>query len=329
MHRKEFLRFIASATAASISAKILPAAAESYPDKPIKIVVPFAAGGATDILARTLAEKLSPKLGQPVIVDNKTGAGGNIGVDSVAKSRPDGCTILATLSANFTVNTVIYKNLPYDPQRDFVLIAKLADAAMILVANAQLPIKNMADLQKYASANRGKLAYGSWGVGSLGHLCGSRLSTILNAEMNHVPYRGEVAMLQDIVGGNIPFSFASGAQSAQLVAAGRLKAIAVQGTSRIYSLPDVPTFSEVGFEDPLFRSVGWFGIAAPAGTPKPIIQRLSSEIEAAMQQPDFIRRIRDIGMVPHFEGTEEFSAKYRRDQPMWQALARASGASLD
>lgn len=329
MQRKQFLKLLTSTTVALVGSKVLPVAAQAYPDRPIKLVVPFAAGGATDIIARLFSDKLAQKVGQPIVVDNRTGAGGNIGVDAVAKARPDGYTLLISLSANFTVNTVLYKNLPYDPQRDFALICKIADAPMVLVANTQIPVKNMAELKRYVALNRGKLSYGSWGVGSLGHLCGSRLSALLDADMNHIPYRGEVPLVQDIVGGSIPFSFASGGQAGQLVMAGRLNPLAVMGTTRMSSMPDVPTFSETGLDDPLLRSMGWVAFAAPAGTPKSVVDRIAAEIRSAMRFADVDQRIRDIGMTPSFSGPEDFAATYRREQPMWQALAKASGATLD
>jgi len=278
------------AAAAALGALLPLAAQAAYPERVIRIVVPYAPGGAADILARALAEKLSPRLGQPVLVDNKTGASGNIGIDAVAKAPADGYTISFALSSNLMINQYLFKKLPYDPQKDLALLAKIADAPIVLVVNSSLPIANAADLRKYVASNKGRLSYGSWGVGTISHLSARRLNDMVGGDMIHAAYRGEAPMLQDLIGGNLAMSYATGAQATQFIAAGRLKAIGVTGTSRLPNLPNVPTLAEAGLDDPLLRAVGWIGFAAPAGTPKPVMQRLAQELEAAMKLPDVQQR---------------------------------------
>lgn len=330
MKRTTYMRAAALWAAAAGIGALLPLAAQAaYPDKAIRIVVPYAPGGAADILARTLAEKLSPRLGQPVIVDNRTGAAGNLAIDAVAKAPADGYTISFALSSNLMINQYLFKKLPYDPQKDLALLAKIADAPIVLVVNASLPIANAADLRKYVAANKGHLSYGSWGVGSISHLSASRLNDMMGGDMVHVAYRGEVPMLQDLIGGRLAMSYATGAQATQFIAAGRLRAIGVTGTSRLPSLPIVPTLAEAGLNDPLLRAVGWIGFSVPAATPKPVVRRLEQELEAAMKLPDVQQRIRDVGWVPSYQGPDEFTATYRRESPVWEAVVRQSGATLD
>jgi tripartite-type tricarboxylate transporter receptor subunit TctC len=329
MNRSTFLRAATLASAVAAGALLPATARAAYPEKPIRIVVPYAPGGAGDILARALAEKLAPRLGQSVIVDNKTGGAGNIGIDAVAKAPADGYTLSFALSSNLLINQFLFKSLPYDPQKDLTLVGKVADAPLVLVVNASLPIANAADLRKYVASNKGRLSYGSWGIGTVSHLSASRLNDMIGGDVSHVPYRGEAPMLQDLLGGNLAMSFATGAQAPQFMAAGKLKAIGVTGTSRLTNLPNVPTLAEAGLDDPVLRAVGWIGFAAPAATPKPVIQRISDELAAVMKLPDIQQRIRDLGWVPSYQGPADFTATYRREAPVWEAVVRKSGATLD
>lgn len=316
---------------AGVTAAVLPAqpALAAFPDKPIRIVVPYAPGGAADILARTISEKLSARLGQPVIVDNKTGGAGNIGIDAVAKAPADGHTLTFALSSNLMINQYLFKSLPYDPQKDLALVAKVADAPIVLVVNAGQSIASIADLKKHVATNKGKLSYGSWGIGTISHLSASRVNDMVGGDMSHVAYRGEVPMLQDLVSGNIAMSYATGAQATQFIAAGRLRALGVTGTARLPNLPNVPTLAEAGLVDPLLKAVGWIGFAAPAATPRPVVQRLADELQAALKLADVQQRIRDMGWVPAYQGPDEFSATYRREAPVWEEVVRKSGATLD
>ncbi|SDC96935.1 Tripartite-type tricarboxylate transporter, receptor component TctC [Cupriavidus sp. YR651] len=304
-------------------------AAESYPSRPIKVVAPYAAGGAIDIVARTLSEPVGRALGQPLVVDNRTGAAGNLGVDAVAKAPPDGYTLTVALSSNLMINQFLYTKLPYHPEKDLKLVAKVAEAPLVLVVNSHLEVSNIAELRKYVQSHKGKMSYGSWGVGTISHLSASRLNDLLGGDMAHVAYRGESPMINDLVAGNIQVSFVTGAQAPQFIAAGRLKAIGVTGPARLTALPEVPTLSETGISDPLLRAVGWVGVAAPAGTPAPVVDRLASEIDKALRKPDVQKRIRDLGWAPSYQGPEDIAATYRREAPIWKEVVRQSGAKLD
>jgi len=322
---KAVLRGLALATMISMQA----AHAQTYPQKPVKIIVPYAPGGGVDIVARTLAEKMGRSLGQAVIVDNKTGGAGNIGVDAVAKAQGDGYTISLALSANLMINQFLYPKLPYSPGKDLTLVAKVADAPLVLVTNSSISVNNSADLRKYVAANKGKLSYGSWGAGTVAHMSASRVSELLGGDMTHIPYRGEVPMIQDLVGGSFPMSFATGALAPGFIASGKLKAIGVTGTNRIPALPNVPTLVEAGIDDPLLRAVGWVGIAAPASTPKAVVQRLAEAAEQALKQPDVQHRIRELGWVPSYQGPADFTATYKREAPLWQQVVKQAGFTLD
>lgn len=303
--------------------------AQAYPTEPVKIIAPYAAGGAVDIVARTLGDQMSRSLGQPVIVDNRTGAAGNIGVDAVAKSPADGYTLSVALSSNLMINQFLYTKLPYSPGKDLKLVAKVADAPLFLVVDAKLNINNAEDLRKYVSAHKGKLSYGSWGVGTIAHMSASRINDILDGGMVHIAYRGESLMINDLIAGNIQISFATGAQAAQFVADGRLKAIGVSGPGRSRVMPEVPTLSEAGFDDPLLRAVGWVGMAAPAGTPAPIVDKLAGVVDEALKRKDVQERIRGLGWEPSFQGPADVAATYQREAPLWKKVVEQSGAKLD
>lgn len=305
------------------------AQAQAYPSAPVKVIAPFAAGGAVDVVARTLADQLGRTLGQPVIVDNRTGAAGNIGVDAVAKAPADGYTLSVALSSNLMINQFLYAKLPYSPGKDLRLVAKIADAPLVLVVNAGLKVSNAQQLRSHVAQNKGRLSYGSWGLGTIAHMSASRVSDMLDAGMTHIPYRGESLMIADLISGNIQIAFVTGAQAPQFIADGRLKAIGVSGPARIKALPDVPTLSEAGLDDPLLRAVGWVGMAAPRGTPEPVVQKLASGVGEALRRPDVQERIRALGWEPSFQGPAEIAATYQREAPLWKTVVEQSGARLD
>ncbi|MGO4327142.1 Bug family tripartite tricarboxylate transporter substrate binding protein [Cupriavidus sp. 2TAF22] len=307
----------------------LLAAAEKYPSKPIRLVAPFSAGGALDSMARELAHGMSSRLGQPVIVDNRTGAAGIVGVDAVAKAAPDGYTLSVSQSSQLLVNQFLYKNLPYNPRRDLVLVAKIADSPLVLLVNQKVPVKDARELRAYLKANQGKLSYGSWGVGTVGHLSGSKLNEVTGAQMVHASYRGEVPMVQDLAAGNVQLGFATALQASVFLLTNKVKAIGVTGTSRLPSLPNVPTLAEQGFDEKLFKTVGWSAIAAPAGTPKEIVQRLADEFQLAANRPEVKKRISELGFNVNYAGPAEFAALYQRELPVWESVVKDSGASLD
>ncbi len=305
------------------------ALAQAYPSKPIKLIVPYAPGGATDIIARTLAEKLADRLGQPVLVDNRAGAGGVTGTDAAAKATPDGHTFLVTLGTTVLINQFLYEKLPYNPSRDFALVSQLALAPVTLLVNPNSSIKNATDLKAHIQKNAGKLSYGSWGMGSYAHLAGAYLSQSFNADMTHAPYKGEAPMLQDLVGGQIDFAFASAQTAKPYIDGGKLRSIAVTGEQRMSVLPTVPTMHEQGFKDDIFRVTGWIAMAAPAKTPNDVVQRVSAEVRAIVALPETQERINKMGFLPVGNTPEQFSVVYKNEYPVWERVVKMSGAKLD
>jgi tripartite-type tricarboxylate transporter receptor subunit TctC len=303
--------------------------AQSYPTKPIKMVVPFAAGGGTDVLARVIGEKLAAGLGQPVVIDNKPGAAGIIGTDAVAKAAPDGYTIVMSLSNALLTNQFLYEKLPYHPERDLTLVYQVAMGPLVLVVHPSVPAKNGPELLKYVAANKGKLAYGSYGLGAYPHLAGAHMSLTQQADMNHVAYKGEAPMVQDLIGGQIQMAYASALQAKPHIEAGKLKAIGVTGERRMSTLPNVPTLAEQGLTDEAYRLTGWLAVAAPAGTPKPIVQRLADEIRKATQQPDVQQKVATMGFELKDSSPEAFAAAYKAERPVWERLIKQSGAKLE
>ena len=307
-----------------------PAAhAQTYPTKLIRIIVPFPAGGATDTVARLLAEKMGPRLGQTIIVENKGGAAGILGTEMVVKAPGDGHTLTVSLTTNLLINQFLFKSLPYNPQRDLALVSQIAVAPIVLVVHPSVPASTGPELLKYIAANRGKVSYGSWGVGSAGHLSSAHLSKSQNAEMSHVAYKGEAPMITDLIGGQIQMAFASAQQAKSFIDTGKLKAIGVTGEQRISVLPNVPTLVEQGLKDDVFRVTGWVAMAAPAATPQAVVQRLADEVRTACELPDVRARITALGFTPVARGPEEFAAAYKKDLPVWERLVKQSGATLD
>jgi tripartite-type tricarboxylate transporter receptor subunit TctC len=307
----------------------LPAHAQAFPDKTIQIVVPFPAGGATDAVARLLAEKMAQRLGKAVIVDNKAGAAGVLGTDIVAKAPADGHTLSVSLTTNLLTNQFLFKKLPYDPQRDLTLVSQIALGPIVLLVHPGVPASTGPELLQYIAANKGKLSYGSWGIGSAGHLSGAFMSQSQKADMSHVPYKGEAPMVQDLIGGQIQMAFASALQAKPFVDAGKLKAIGITGEQRMSVLPHVPTLVEQGLTDDVYRITGWVAMAAPGATPKAVVQRLADEVRAACEQPDVRAKIAALGFTPVARGPQEFAAAYRKDLPVWERLVKVSGATLD
>jgi len=303
--------------------------AQSFPSKPVRIVVPFVAGGATDSLARLLAEKLAPRLGQPVVVDNKPGANGTLGTDVVAKAAPDGHTLVLALTGSLLTNQFLYEKLPYQPQRDFALLSQIVVAPLIWVVHPSIPANTPTEMLKYIAQNKAKLTYGSYGQGSYPHLAGSYMSDSLGADMSHAAYKGEAAMVQDLLGGQIPMAFASATVAKAHIEAGKLKALGVTGTQRLTALPNLPTLAEQGMKDDIYRSTGWIALAAPANTPKAAMQRLSDEVVALCDAADVKQRVLAMGLEIKCNTPEAFSALYKQEYPMWEKYVKQSGVKLD
>ncbi len=303
--------------------------AQSYPSKAIKLIVPYAAGGATDITARTLGEKLATRLGQPVLVDNRGGAGGVTGTDQALKAPADGYTFLVSLGTTMLINQYLYEKLPYNPQKDQTLITQIALAPVVLLVNPQLPVATAPELLLHIERNKGKLAYGSWGMGSYAHLAGAWLSDNLKADMNHAAYKGEALMLQDLVGGQIQMAFASLQSARPYIESGRLKVLAVTGSQRMAALPKVATMGEQGIKDEVFRVTGWVGMSAPAKTPADVVARVASEVRAIIALPEVRERIQQMGFLPVGSSPEDFTLQFKKDGPVWERLVKLSGAKLD
>ncbi|RIX81264.1 Bug family tripartite tricarboxylate transporter substrate binding protein [Acidovorax cavernicola] len=318
----------AAASTAALFA-LAPAQAQTYPNKPIRLVVPFQAGGATDVLARVLGQKMAASMGQPIVVDNKPGAAGIIGTDAVAKAAPDGYTIVLSLSNSLMTNEFLYEKLPYDTGRDLTLVYQIAMAPLVLVVHPSVPAKTGPELLKYVAANKGKVAYGSYGVGAYPHLAGAHMSLTQQADMNHVAYKGEAPMVQDLIGGQIQMAYASALAAKPHIDAGKLKAVGVTGERRMSTLPNVPTLAEQGLKDEAYRVTGWLAIAAPAKTPKAIVDRIADEVRKATQQPDVRERVAAMGFEIKDSSPELFAAAWKQERPVWERLIKQSGAKLE
>jgi len=320
---------LGSGIALALAAAAPHALAQAYPNRAVRIIVPYAAGGATDITARTIGEKLSTRLGQPVLVDNRAGAGGVLGTDQALKSPADGYTVLLSLGTTMLVNQYLYTKLPYDPMKDQALLTQIALAPVVLLVHPQLPVNTAPELLQHIERNKGKIAYGSWGMGSYAHLAGAWLSDNLKADMSHVAYKGESPMLTDLAGGQIHMTFASLQSARPHIESGRVKVLAVTGTQRMPALPRVPTMLEQGIKDDVFRVSGWLGMSAPARTPPDVLARISREVRAIIALPEVRERIQQMGFIPVGSSPEEFAVQFRKDAPVWERVVKLSGATLD
>ena len=318
-----------SLLATGASSVFAQAGKPAWPSKPIRVVVPFNAGGATDIMARTIGEVLAKRLGQPVVVDNKAGAAGILGTDAVAKAAPDGHTLLLSLSTSMLINQFLYTKLPYNPQKDIALISQIAAAPVTLVVHPSVPASNMKELLAYVKAHKGKLSYGSWGVGSYAHLAGAYMSKTMDADMNHAAYKGEAPMIQELIGGQLQLCFSSALNTKPFIESGRLKAIGVTGKERMEILPKLPTIFEQGVTDDAYSIYGWVAMGAPAGTPREVVDQLYGHLREIIKDPKVLERITGAGFIPMMNSPQAFRDNYQRDMPVWKALVEHAGAKLD
>ncbi|MDD2545944.1 MAG: tripartite tricarboxylate transporter substrate binding protein [Burkholderiaceae bacterium] len=300
--------------------------AQAWPSKPISLVVPFPAGGTTDVLARSLAERLAPVLGQPLIVENKPGAGATIGADQVAKSKPDGYTLLVG-SVHHTIATSVYKKLNYDFQKHFAPISTIALVPNVLAVQASTPAKNVSELLALLKARPELAIYGSNGNGTAQHLIGSQLQASTGIALTHVPYRGSGPLVTDLLGGQITLTFDTLTPVLPHVKAGKLRPLAVTTATRSPALPDVPTLQEAGLKD--FNIGTWFGVLAPAGTPKEVVARLNAEMVKVIRSPEFGKRMNDIGAQPMGNSPEEMARQIREETEKFAALVKAGHITVE
>ncbi|MEY2791198.1 MAG: hypothetical protein RL295_1363 [Pseudomonadota bacterium] len=293
--------------------------AQSWPTKPVRIVVPFAPGGSTDVVARMLAQKLTDAWGQPVVVDNRAGAGGNLGAEAVAKATADGHTLLFA-SGSITINPNLYTNMPFDTVRDFTPITNVASGPMLVVVNDKAPWRSIKDLIQDAKANPGKINFGSAGVGSQIHLAAENFADAAGIEITHVPYKGEALSYTDLISQQIQLVVGNIAASSALLGPGRLRALAVTGLTRSPLLPDVPTVAESGL--PKFENTGWFGLLGPAGLPKPIVEKIYQDSVRAMSDTQIKGRLYVAGMKPVLNKPEELVLQMDAELKRWAQVVK-------
>ncbi|HEY8357151.1 MAG TPA: tripartite tricarboxylate transporter substrate binding protein [Ramlibacter sp.] len=307
-------------------AATVAAAQDAYPSRPVKIVVPYAAGGPADMLARMVAEKLSPRLGQPVVVENKPGAGGHAGGEQVAKAPPDGYTlVLATIAHNGAVK--LYKNLRYDPLAELQPVILLAESPSVLLVNNAVPAKNVNELLSLARAKPGQLSYGSAGNGSAMHMAAELFKHMTKIDYMHVPYRGGAPAMADLLGGQIQMLFESVGTAHQHLKGGKVRALAVTSATRNPSLPDVPTVAEAGVAG--YSSVPWYTLSAPRGVPAPIVDKLNAEINAVLKSPELAQRWDALGVLPLGGSAADAVRRNKAETEKWSAVITAAGLQAE
>lgn len=321
----------ALASAAVMGAGLLasvPAAAQAaYPSKTITIIVPFAAGGTTDILARIVAQGLTAELGQTVIVDNRAGAGGNIGGQAAARATPDGYILFMGTVGTHAINASLYKKMPFDPIKDFAPLTRVANVPNLLVANPKQPFKTVKELIAYAKANPGKLNFASSGNGSSIHLSGELFKSMTKIDMQHVPYKGSAPAMTDLLGNQVGIMFDNMPSAIQHVRSGKLRALGVTTAKRSPELPDVPTIAEAGV--PGYEATSWFGMFAPAATPPAIITTLNNAIVKVLAKPEVKKQINDQGAEVYSETPAHFADFIQKESAKWSKVVKDSGASMD
>ncbi|HYD57634.1 MAG TPA: tripartite tricarboxylate transporter substrate binding protein [Burkholderiales bacterium] len=310
---------------ASVLCLLTQTAGAQYPNRPVKLVVPFPPAGATDVVGRLIATKLGERLGQGVVVDNKPGAGGTIGSDLVAKSPADGYTLLIATSSTHSIGPVLQK-LPYDPIKDFAPITHVANVPNVLVVSPTLPVQSVKELVALAKAKPGQLNFASSGVGTIVHLNGELFKMISGTDIVHVPYKGTALSIPDVASGNIAMLFDSLASVMPHIKSGKVRPIAVNAAKRQALLPEIPTLSEAGM--PQFDRYTWFGLFAPAGTPPEIVARVQREVVAALQAPDLLERFAGVGAEPVGSTPAEFVERIRSDATRWAQVIRAANVKV-
>lgn len=323
MQRRRFLL----AAGALCAGAAMHAHAQDYPSRPIRLVVPFAAGGPTDNLARAYAARLADVLGQPVVVENRTGAGGNIGTEAVVRSPRDGYTLVFGTNGPIAANVSLFRSLPYDPVRDLAPITQFAFVPNMLAVHPSVPVNNVGELIALLKASPDKYSFASGGHGTTQHFGGELLKLMTGTKMSHVPYRGEGPAITDVIGGQVPIVFSSLAVGTPYVRSGRLRALAVTSARRSPALPEVPTMIEAGIAG--YDMSAWFGVLAPAGTPRDVILKLNAASVQVIRSDEMAQKLVAIGGMPAPSTPEEFGAFIRSEIPRWARLVEQTGAKVD
>jgi tripartite-type tricarboxylate transporter receptor subunit TctC len=312
------------ATVVALALAAGSAGAQDYPTQPVKIVVPFVAGGGTDAIARWFAKGLEAKLRQPFVVENRAGSGTTIGAAYVARSAPDGYTLLLGTSSTYSIAPNVYKKVPFDPIKDFAPIALVAEVPFVLFVNPALPVKTVMDLVKLAKSKPGAFSYASAGIGTQHHVNAELLKTLTGIQMTHVPYRGGAPAYQDVVAGHVPIMFGDVSQVLPLARAGKVRALAVTIRQRVDTMPDVPTMHEAGIAN--YSASAWIAVVAPAGTPAPIVARLNKALVELVHAPDTQKRFTNLGLRAVSSTSEELGAYMKSELVRWGKVVQAAGA---
>ncbi|QJR15133.1 Bug family tripartite tricarboxylate transporter substrate binding protein [Usitatibacter palustris] len=319
------IRHIATLATAALLAST--AAFADFPDKPIRLIVPFAPGGVTDTSGRVVAEALSKRLGQPIVVENKAGASGNIGTQGVVNAAPDGYTLVLGFDGTLVINPHVFANFPFDSLKDLAPVGKIGDAVLIIVAHPSFPAKTLKDLIEYSKKQPGGVPYGTSGVGGTPHIAGELLNLQTGSKLNHIPYKGGGAAMTDALGGQIPLVYTAVAGASTHVKAGRLVPIAVSSRVRVPAMPDVPTFIESGVPD--FEASSWVGILAPAKTPRAIIDKLNKELNAVLASPELAEKLATLGITATPGTPEQFAAQMKMDLEKYGKVVKAANIKAE
>jgi tripartite-type tricarboxylate transporter receptor subunit TctC len=303
------------------------ALAQGYPTKSIRVVVPFPPGGGTDIIARDITQKVASNTGWTFVIENKSGAGGNLGIDTAAKSAADGYTLVLGQTSNLAINVTLYSKLPYNPVKDLAPIGLVASAPLVIVVGTQSPLKTVGDLVAAAKAKPGEVNFASPGNGTVAHLTGEQFQKTAGVQFQHIPYKGANQALNDVIGGQVQIYVSSVPSVLQQIRNGKLRALAVTSAKRVDDLPQTPTVGESGYKG--FDAITWWGFLAPTGTPKDIIERLNTEFNKALQAPDLRKRLADGGADPLGGTPAQFAELIRNDIVTWGKTVKESGAQID
>jgi tripartite-type tricarboxylate transporter receptor subunit TctC len=312
--------------ALALLAFVFPAHAENWPSKPVKIIVPFGPGGFTDVVARILQKELAPVLGQPIIIENRPGAGSTIGTDVVAKSPPDGYT-LAMISTTHVISPHLYKAMPYDAIHDFAPVMKLVEGPYVMVVNASLPVKTLQEFIAYAKTKPDQIFFASSGNGSSQHLVGALFQSMAGVKLSHVPYKGSNAAMQDLIGGQVKVSFVGMPNAIPNIASGKLRALAVTTKKRSPDMPQVPTMDEAGVKG--YEATIWLGLLAPKGTPREVVDKLNGDITQVLSHPEARKLMRSAGVDVATSTPEQFEALMQSENERWGKVVKQTGAVVN